>query len=269
MSRRWPARLAALAAGGAVLAAGTAVAGPGEDGARLVRTDLPAYVAAPAGWDARGWARAAAAGAAVAGAYLLDDAARDVFEGHGGAGADRFASAVQTLGDPLGLGGAVVAATYLAGWLGGRDGLRETGFRMAEAGVLTAAVTAATKVVTGRSRPNAEEGHASLRWFGGSVTGDRSSFPSQHTGFAFSVAAVLAVRVPGSGWAGFPVAAAVGWSRLHDDEHWLSDVVAGALLGTATGLWVARRPEPGGRAEVTWLPWLAPGGGGVAVRGRF
>ncbi len=268
MSRRWPARLAALAAGVAVLAAGAARARPGEDAARFARTDLPAYVTAPAGWDARGWTRAVAAGAAVAGAYLLDDTARDRVAGRGGAGVGRFASAVQTLGDPLGLGGAAVAATYLAGWLGGRDGLRETGFRMAEAGVLTAAVTAVAKGITGRARPDADEGHASLRWFGGSITGDRSSFPSQHTGFAFSVAAVLAVRVPGSGWAGFPVAAAVGWSRLHDDEHWLSDVVAGALLGTATGLWVARRPEPGERPAVTWLPWVAPGGG-VAVRGRF
>ena len=134
----------------------------------------------------------------------------------------------------------------------------------------TTAVTAAAKGVTGRSRPRAEQGHAAFHWFGGSLTGDRSSFPSQHTGFAFSTAAVLAVRVPGSGWAGFPAAAVVGWSRLHDDEHWLSDVVAGALLGTATGLWVARRPDPDRpTAVVTWLPWSVPGGGGVAVRGRF
>ncbi len=266
MSRRC---LAALAAGLAVLAAGAVRAGPGDDAARLLRTDLPAYATAPAGWDARGWAGAAAAGIAVAGAYLLDDAARDRAAGRRGAGADRLASAAETLGDPLGLGGAAVAATYLAGWLGGRDRLRETGFRMAEAGLLTAAVSAAAKGVFGRARPDVGEGHASFRWFGGSLTGDRGSLPSQHTGFAFSVAAVLAVRVPGSGWAGFPLATAVGWSRLHDDEHWLSDVVAGALLGTATGLWVGRRPGPGERSAVTWLPWVAPGGGGVAVRGRF
>ena len=30
---------------------------------------------------------------------------------------------------------------------------------------------------------------------------------------------------------------AVGWSRLRDDKHWMSDVVAGAGLGT----WTARK----------------------------
>ena len=88
------------------------------------------------------------------------------------------------------------------------------------------------------------------------------SFPSGHTSFSFYTATNLSLRyrkwyvvVPSYVWA-----AAVGYSRLDLGLHYPSDVLAGAILGTATGWlthmanhWMARskarRSKP--KAEIT------------------
>lgn len=61
---------------------------------------------------------------------------------------------------------------------------------------------------------------------------DRYSFPSGHTTTSFATATSLTYAY---GWKAaiiaYPVAAFVGLSRLSDDAHWGSDVVAGAFLG--------------------------------------
>jgi membrane-associated phospholipid phosphatase len=61
--------------------------------------------------------------------------------------------------------------------------------------------------------------------------------------------------------ASFTSAAACGWLRIASDNHWLTDVVAGAAVGTAVGLTlpgvVLHRASDGG-AAVTMYP--APGG---------
>jgi undecaprenyl-diphosphatase len=69
--------------------------------------------------------------------------------------------------------------------------------------------------------------------------GDLHSFPSGHATVAFACGTALAPAL-----AGVPllVAAAVGLSRVALGHHYLSDVVAGALLGAAAGglgLWLA------------------------------
>ena len=67
------------------------------------------------------------------------------------------------------------------------------------------------------------------------------SFPSGHATTAFAVAAVLARAFPPAG----PIFAAValfgGLARVYFRDHYLIDVVAGSLLGTAVGFGVARR----------------------------
>jgi membrane-associated phospholipid phosphatase len=77
---------------------------------------------------------------------------------------------------------------------------------------------------------------------------DNLSFYSGHTTLAFSLAAgagtVSSLRGYGSApwvWAGgLAGAAAVGWLRIAADKHYLTDVLAGAVLGTAIGVAVPR-----------------------------
>jgi len=68
---------------------------------------------------------------------------------------------------------------------------------------------------------------------------DRFSFPSGHTMTAFAVYAAYAELLPGSSVFFLPVAILMGLSRVVLGLHYPTDVLVGALLGTALGRSVA------------------------------
>jgi len=61
---------------------------------------------------------------------------------------------------------------------------------------------------------------------------DQFSFPSGHTMNAFAVATLVTLHVPVAAPLVFAVAASVGASRVVLELHYVSDVAAGATLGT-------------------------------------
>ncbi len=170
------------------------------------------------------------------------------------------ASDLLLLGVPLGSAAAIA-------WLDASDGappraVVEDVFVIAAAIAVTDPLTTGVKHATARLRPEA--------WAAGGprVNGDLHSFFSGHTSrvFAASAAAAQVARLRGrSGWKwvaaiGFGAAAATGWLRIAADQHWATDVLAGAAVGTAAGFGVATvglRPEAR-PPRVTIVP--APGG---------
>ena len=89
------------------------------------------------------------------------------------------------------------------------------------------------------------------------------SFPSGHASTTFATASVLERHF---GWkAGIPTyiaATYVATSRLHENRHFLSDVIFGASVGMAAGRSVTRH----GRSTFALAPIFAPHGGyGVAL----
>ena len=89
-------------------------------------------------------------------------------------------------------------------------------------------------------------------------TGECCSFPSGHAATAFAAASVIErhmgyrMSVPA-----MVIATYVATSRLHDNRHFLSDVVFGSALGTATGWTVVGRH---GRSSYALTPVAVPGG---------
>nr|WP_293861866.1 phosphatase PAP2 family protein [Sphingomonas sp. SCN 67-18] len=95
---------------------------------------------------------------------------------------------------------------------------------------------------------------------------DRQSFPSGHTAVSFAAAASLENRY---GWkAGLPafaVASFVGLARVEARKHHWYDVVAGAAIGTGSGLLLSSKRN----RAVRLTPWADSGGGGFALAARF
>jgi len=113
-----------------------------------------------------------------------------------------------------------------------------------EASVLAGGITQILKFSVGRDRPGDNRGSERFLPFHFSTIGKSyNSFPSGHATEAFAVASVIASHYENL-WiesTAYGVAGLVGWSRLHDNAHFASDVVAGAAIGTWVGRTIVRR----------------------------
>jgi PAP2 superfamily protein len=96
-------------------------------------------------------------------------------------------------------------------------------------------------------------------------TGDCCSFPSGHASVTFATAAVLWRHL---GWKAavptYTVASYVALSRLHDNRHYLSDVIFGSAIGVAVGHTVTLHTLHG-HENLAITPMPVPGGMGVMV----
>jgi membrane-associated phospholipid phosphatase len=199
-------------------------------------SDAKLYFTAPIRWDGSDWLFFGGSIAAIAVAHDFDSRVRDHFAPAGAAGLAGT--------DPNSLRDAIPAASLVVGtWLVSKvtdDSFANTeAYTMLEAAGFSTVTAEALKYAAGRERP--DESTDSNDWRDGG-----SSFPSLHTTAAFAIGTVFAE----SGnddyrWlrraVGYGMASATTYLRLHDNQHWLSDTVAGAALGIATGRFTTHR----------------------------
>lgn len=178
--------------------------------------------------------------ALVGGAFATDHALRQLVLHHQTQSGRNASDDVGTALGPGPLAG-LSAGVMLIGFLGDTQAYRtarSTGFVALEAEGIAAAASAALKVDTGRSSPGDNQGTTHFRPFS-HLDG---SFVSTHASASFAVATVFAERYPGPiAWTAYTLATAVSASRIYSDQHFGSDVVAGALLGWGVGYFLVNR----------------------------
>ncbi|WP_409265973.1 YjbH domain-containing protein [Massilia sp. BHUDP2] len=171
-------------------------------------------------------------GAVLAGA-LLDKPVDRFMEKHAGSRAARAWDKVGK-GMPVVLAGAAASAVAF-----GDARAQNTGIISLQSIAGAAAVSMATKRIVSRARPSEGAG----RW---SRTADRSdaSFPSNHSTVAFAAVTPFAQEYDAPWLYGLAAASAMG--RTAGRQHWVSDIVAGGVIGYAMGswLWQAQRDNP-------------------------
>lgn len=150
---------------------------------------------------------------------------------------------VSNVGDILGsgyVGAAIIGMQYL--W----DDERENWKSHARSLVWQTAVTGLLKYSTGVQRPGNKNRY--------------ESFPSGHTATAFATATSLTYSYGAKAAAvAYPLAVLVGLSRMADDMHWASDVVAGGFVGfimarASASDETVKKDGPGS----VWIPAISP-----------
>ncbi len=184
------------------------------------------------------WVAAGIVAGAASGSFLVEEEVRGLFQGHRSGVADALERVGWWYGTPL----FTVPASLLTlagGALFDDDDVRDTGLLMSGVLLSVLFVQQPVRIAVGRARPSAGEGHLSFEPF--TFDNSRASFISGHTWSAFGISNVVARQVDRP-WASvglYSLATITALSRLYADQHWLTDVVLGAVAGYAIGtaLW--------------------------------
>lgn len=194
-------------------------------------------------------------------------------------GAKRTLNIVNDLANP----GVVVfsAGTYFLGLGMHSRPIAALGMHTGEAIVLGGVITEALKGTFGRARPYVDPTKPhNFNPGKGFTNDDYASFPSGDVMLAFA-AATAASREVAQSWPGaskyvtpasYGAAALVGVARMYKNKHWASDVVAGAGIGTLSGVLFERynREYPDNVFNRVFLPAsIIPQRGGAQVAWSF
>ncbi len=163
-----------------------------------------------------------------------DETIRDNFQSHRTSTKDDVARALRHFGQPE-VYATVALGTVATGLIAGNSKITRAGARISSGIALGGVVSSLLKLSVGRRRPFSSEDQYTF----GPFSKVDASWPSGHTMTAFALATGVSDEVhslPVS-IALYTVATGVGWSRMNDNKHWLTDVVSGAAIGiTSTKL---------------------------------
>jgi membrane-associated phospholipid phosphatase len=137
----------------------------------------------------------------------------------------------------------ITGAVLATGVLMGDRRTSKAGLRMLASHFIAIRLKNLAKRLVDRTRPDLipEQGKYELRP-GKRYESDYNSFPSGHTASPVAVARALGRDYPGQHGAALALAGAVGATQVVRSKHYVSDVIAGALIGLAAekiaDLWI-------------------------------
>ncbi len=239
---------------------------------KAIPRDAWALVKAPAGWSKRQWIVASGAVSISTMIMVGDKRIADFFQANKSEFTEDVAFWAEKGGSQAHIG---LAATYVVGTILKNKKLKKAATLAFSSMLISGVVVQGLKKVIGRTRPYA----TNSQWdFKGPVqmSSRHNSFPSGHTASAFAVAASIAtvydsklVKI-----LAYAAAALTGLSRVHDNKHWMSDVFMGAVIGTASGIFITKRHmNNNSKKKLQVYPTYINTGGqsgvGVGIRLRF
>ena len=158
-----------------------------------------------------------------------------------------------------GLSLVIISGLFVAaGYARANPAWRMTGLMGWGAQAVTAVLVQGLKHGIGRPRPRL---HREEEFFTGpSLQSGLDAFPSGHASASFAVAAVVARRHPALAWPAFALAGFVAVTRVFRGSHFVSDALAGAVVGLVIGT-LAATPVQEWKAALRHLllagtPWL-------------
>lgn len=201
-------------------------------------TDTKSIVVSPVKWDSKDWTKLGVFVAAEGGILFTDKSVKNFFQEHRTGSLDKVSkNFLEPFGGNYSL---LIMSGFLAhGILAKNNKSVSTSLLSLESFLLASVIVRIPKTLVGRDRPDIASDQFQ---FNGPFHGN--SFPSGHTTAVFSVASVIATQYRETKWVpitAYSVASLVGLSRIYDNKHWLSDVVAGAAIGTLVGNLVSHR----------------------------
>lgn len=214
-------------------------------------TDTKAIVVSPVKWNERDWTKFGVFVAAEGGLLFADQPVKVFFQSH----KNNIESYIcRNVLEHFGAEHSfiVMSGIFTYGILAKDKKCLSTALLALESFALASLVTRIPKTLVGRERPDNWQGYGPFA-FNGPLHGN--SFPSGHTTASFAVASVIATQFRDSKWipvAAYSVAGLAGLSRIYDNKHWLTDVVAGATIGTLIGNLVSHRTS---NSKLTVVPF--------------
>ncbi len=177
------------------------------------------------------------------------------------------ANTMETVGNFMGSGYAmagIAAGSYFMGVVFEDSKLKQVGLFIVGAELAQSIVTASVKSAFGRVRPREDQGPYAFFEAG------KKSFFSGHTATAFTLATVISEMYkddyPVVPWVAYGVAAITAYARVHEEAHWASDVIMGAVAGHLIAkLYMDAFNKDSSRSGVLVYPGLNPENGAPMI----
>jgi hypothetical protein len=205
--------------------------------------NFAALVKAPFHWNNEQWFQFGGSVILVGVLVPTDEVLNIPFENWTTPGAESFGEAGDIVGGaPFQLG--ITGAALGIGWISKNKKWQNFALDNLQAQIFTGGLTWVMKELTHRARP--ETGEGNFAWYGPFEGQENKSFFSGHTSLSFSTATMIYLHTGKKWWVAalsYGSAAAVGISRMQQQKHWASDVVAGALVGTTVANFIYKQQE--------------------------
>ena len=225
-------------------------------------------VTRPLYWRGDEW-QTFAIDAGVTGVLMpADNDVRDLFQHNRSGGVDSTLNVVRDVTAGGGTYFLAGAALFGSGLFSHNEKLTDSGFLSFESVLYAGVLSQGIKLLTGRERP--DSGKDQYHFYGPGGGPSNSAFVSGESTVAFAFASSVSEvwQNPWVTWPAYILAGAVSAQRIHDNRHWLSDVVGGAFLGEVVGKNIVHfhyRHDAGGVLQ----PYVTPESAGMKMTFRF